>query len=311
MRSFETTTTKPYKHTRGYKASKYQTTMGYKYQTTTQETATELPKPHFQRKPRKGVGRRRKQFSREDVQCAVADWTEWSPCSVTCGKGYKIRTRIYLVPFIPNRVCDDVRLTQMMDCRETTCWSQDYYDNDSDDNPHALPLSETEYEDAPGVEPLQAYCKEDPNPGFCYGTLEQWFYNATTAKCAPFRYTGCAGNKNNFASESECMDRCHPLGSKEKHWKSMRSSMVDDDYDEDILLGDDPSTSNDCQVSAWSDWSPCSVSCGKGWMTMERFIISPPTNQGRACPRKMNKRRRCNVDCSEGQGPWTYWNNKH
>ena len=101
MKSFETTTTKPYKHTRGYKSSKYQT--------TTQETVTELPKPHYQRKPRKGVGRRRKQFSREDVQCAVADCTEWSPCSVTCGKGYKIRTRIYLVPFIPNRVCDDVR----------------------------------------------------------------------------------------------------------------------------------------------------------------------------------------------------------
>ena len=194
----------------------------------------------------------------------------------------------------------------------------------------ALPVSETEYDDDnETLEPNQPYCKEDPNPGFCYGTLEQWFYNATTAKCAPFRYTGCAGNKNNFASESECMDRCHPLGSKEKRYKSMRSSLKDDDYDEEILLGDDPSTSNDCQVnylynlillliltsqvSGWSDWSPCSLSCGRGWMTMERFIISQPINQGRACPRKMTKRRRCHVDCSEaqGQGPWTYWNNKY
>ena len=88
----------------------------------------------------------------------------------------------------------------MMDCRETTCWSQDYYDTDSDDNPHALPLSETEYEDAPGVEPLQAYCKEDPNPGFCYGTLEQWFYNATTAKCAPFRY--CISSKSDILNNN-------------------------------------------------------------------------------------------------------------
>lgn len=297
----ETTTVKAVKH--HYKHQKKSSK--YSYETWTeapQEMTTLLPLPNpehqqqhqvnkDQRKRRPHMAKRRRKKLREDAKCAVADWTDWSPCSVTCGNGYKIRTRIYKVPFIPNRVCD-IRLTQKMDCRETTCWSSDYYDEET---PVALPVHETEYEDEmEKLEPKQTYCSEDPNPGFCYGKMEQWYYNATSSKCSVFQYTGCAGNKNNFATETECLNVCHPLAST-LGVEKFKSQIKDEYDDEEILLGDDPSVGDkrDCLMSLWSDWSPCSSSCGRGWMTMMRSIVSPPMNGGRPCPKKMIRRRRC------------------
>ena len=92
------------------------------------------------------------------------------------------------------------------------------------------------------------------------------------------------------------MDVCHPVkGFRNKKGLKTRSSIRDDyDYSEEILLGDDPmSLKEDCQVSKWSEWSDCSSSCGRGWKFMEREILTPASNGGRACPKKMTKRKRC------------------
>ena len=73
--------------------------------------------------------------------------------SPTGNKNYKVS----VMKFLFVRVCD-IRLTQKMDCREKTCWSPDYYDEDT---PVALTMLETEYdnENPKLLEPSEEYCK--------------------------------------------------------------------------------------------------------------------------------------------------------
>lgn len=40
----------------------------------------------------------------------------------------------------------------------------------------------------------------------------------------------------------------------------------------------------DCEVSAWSSWSPCSSSCGAGTSSRHRTVTRPESNGGVSCP---------------------------
>ncbi|XP_055526825.1 spondin-2 [Wyeomyia smithii] len=64
---------------------------------------------------------------------------------------------------------------------------------------------------------------------------------------------------------------------------------------------------DDCRVSSWSRWSPCSKSCGLGKRTRTRVVVSPPKDQGKECPQLMQTQwcgsaRECTV--SENYFRW-------
>lgn len=66
-----------------------------------------------------------------------------------------------------------------------------------------------------------------------------------------------------------------------------------------------------CQVSSWTDWSPCSVTCGKGFMMKTRTVEREARNGGR-CSRRLSKKKKCRrpnkcpVDCVLSEwGEWT------
>jgi len=265
--------------------------------------APALPTPERRRRRKYN---RKGPFSSSDPQCAVAEWTDWSPCSVSCGHGYNIRTRVFTLSFVPNRVCEGVRLTERRDCRPATCPWPDYnyddiqpsYGHDAyaadEDNTVAIKLY-----DEPSVK--EPYCNEDPDPGLCRAGKTRWYYNAREGNCQEFKYSGCGGNRNSFETEQACMNSCHLDRSNSAFKDLMPMSLVLEDY-----VDDQPSRQPvDCQVTEWSDWSSCSAFCGKGWITKTREILALPQNGGKACPKKLEKRKKCRgSDCATDPADW-------
>ncbi|KAM9794683.1 protein AMBP-like isoform 1-T1 [Syngnathus typhle] len=51
-------------------------------------------------------------------------------------------------------------------------------------------------------------CSLGVEAGPCFGIHQRYFYNSSAMSCQMFNYGGCLGNKNNFKSERECLQRC-------------------------------------------------------------------------------------------------------
>ncbi|VDO28023.1 unnamed protein product [Haemonchus placei] len=45
-------------------------------------------------------------------------------------------------------------------------------------------------------------------PGPCKHFVDRWFFNGEDGTCHPFKYGGCAGNRNHFFSQNECEIHC-------------------------------------------------------------------------------------------------------
>lgn len=58
-----------------------------------------------------------------EPHCAVTSWSEWTPCSVECGKGLKFRNRLYINAYKSKNVCN-VKLIQVIECFNKVCSTQ-------------------------------------------------------------------------------------------------------------------------------------------------------------------------------------------
>lgn len=198
-------------------------------------------------------------------ECATTDYTELSGCSVTCGKGLRMRTRSYRMPdkakmFQCNRqlVSKEMCVADIPECPDQTSV------DDIEDN---LTLGNV------------------PDPVICQTT--------------------------NWSEWSECSETCG-IGFKMRTRKfndkmGRKKCPLVELVDKDKCMGPPCSENNQeiidpsCKVSPWSNWTPCSASCGKGIKIRSRLLMVEPSRQ-EECSSKVEliQQRTCHdqADCT-------------
>ena len=132
-------------------------------------------------------------------ECAVTNWSDWSPCSVSCGHGTSERRRQYLV------AADTIKCTRSL--QEINKCAADIADCQK------IALRKD----------YSIICQLPSSTGPCRGNFQRWFYDVTMRKCFPFNYGGCRGNENRFFSMEECTDMCSGIENKAAPRSTVRS----------------------------------------------------------------------------------------
>nr|XP_035974344.1 kunitz-type protease inhibitor 2 isoform X4 [Halichoerus grypus] len=63
-------------------------------------------------------------------------------------------------------------------------------------------------EAAEGERGVHDFCRVPKTVGRCQASSPRWWYNVTDGSCQQFVYGGCEGNKNNYMTKEECLEKC-------------------------------------------------------------------------------------------------------
>ncbi|XP_044730866.1 spondin-1-like isoform X3 [Chrysoperla carnea] len=217
----------------------------------------------------------------EKEGCEMSLWTNWTPCSKSCGKGIKTRRRTKFERF------DSYPHRRSPHRRHTRHRRQD----DGDDE------NGSDYDEADACDGVKTYEQVE-----CIATSPSCDVDAEQSRADPI-------DSGKFVVGNQILDSSL-FGGNNNRYATVRYPQEQDTnhIDQAYQETDDSVNSNeviDCKTSLWSEWSECNANCGngyqhtaKGYQHRYRKIVEYPANGGKPCPKKLTRKRKCEIQCN-------------
>eukprot|EP00933_Yihiella_yeosuensis_P071482 TRINITY_DN79690_c0_g1_i1.p1 TRINITY_DN79690_c0_g1~~TRINITY_DN79690_c0_g1_i1.p1 ORF type:complete len:1456 (+),score=235.05 TRINITY_DN79690_c0_g1_i1:597-4370(+) len=237
------------------------------------------------------------------VDCKFGTWQQWSECTVICGGGVKHRSRS---PEPPARVggmpCEG-SMEELTPCNTKPCGhsGQDCIVAPWEEWTHCGSTNQRERFRRIAQEP-----SSDGKP--CTGALSEVAECSTAVDC----------QFSDWTSWDQCDKTCDG-GQRYRHRQITRNPRNGGaECPEDLIQTEgcnrEPCADMDynCKVSAWREWSDCSVTCGPGFQERKRDITHRLSHCGQGCVGNLTMVRACKMDaCGDCDpckwGEWQEW----
>ncbi|XP_039278988.1 spondin-1 isoform X2 [Nilaparvata lugens] len=232
-------------------------------------------------------------LSRVLPECEQAEWSDWSTCSATCGRGNKVRQKIFKdefekecrfnVEFQETRECDE----PLDDCSQT-------YPEGSLADSDKCPWSHWS--------PCMASC----NKGKQIRTRFALPHYVADDPCTGLVMTEeveCDTGRSCDISTEQAYEYSTPPGIPSRSQIKATSESPDSD-NQDVQEGEQ------CEYSKWGKWSQCSKKCGRGERERFRTVkVKPKT--GESCPEIQQKKKCRGKQCGNPElckySNWSVW----